>query len=77
MPFFNTEQFVTSVDNLWMEEGVAEMAHGVGLAPLAPMRHQLVGIYAMLEHAFEDHPTLLMDSVRVGKMMQVVGFLGR
>lgn len=75
VPFFNTEQFVTGAYDPWTEEGAKEMARGVGLAPLAPMRHQLVGIYAMLAHAFEGLPTLLMDGVGVGKTMQVVGFI--
>ena len=37
--------------------------------------HQLVGIYCMLQHAFEAKLVLLMDSARIGKTFQVIGFI--
>lgn len=47
----------------------------LGLSPLAPMLHQLFGIYAMLLHTFKGNLTLLMDGVGVSETMQVVGFI--
>ncbi|KAF8422282.1 P-loop containing nucleoside triphosphate hydrolase protein [Boletus edulis BED1] len=41
--------------------------------PLKPRWHQLVGIYRMLERAFEGKPVLLMDGVGLGKTLQVLG----
>ncbi|EIW79437.1 hypothetical protein CONPUDRAFT_73886 [Coniophora puteana RWD-64-598 SS2] len=42
---------------------------------LVPAWHQLVGIYKMVDKTFDDGGSqLLMDSVGVGKTMQVVGY---
>ena len=44
-----------------------------GRKPLKPRWYQLVGIYRMLERAFEGKAVLLMDGVGLGKMLQVIG----
>lgn len=43
--------------------------------PLRLLWHQAVGIAKMLLQLFEGKPTLLMDSVGLGKTMQVVGVI--
>ena len=43
--------------------------------PLAPQWHQLVGMARMMERVLVGAPVLLMDSVGVGKTMQVVGVI--
>lgn len=40
---------------------------------LRPRWHQLVGIFRMLQRAFEGRPVLLMDGVGLGKTLQVLG----
>ncbi|KAG6370138.1 P-loop containing nucleoside triphosphate hydrolase protein [Boletus reticuloceps] len=51
----------------WLEDERSERL------PLKPRWHQLVGIYRMLERAFEGKPVLLMDGVGMGKTLQVLG----
>ncbi|KIN93226.1 hypothetical protein M404DRAFT_74152, partial [Pisolithus tinctorius Marx 270] len=74
LPFF---QRWTDPDDLidpWSEEGKAWLANMPDKRePLQPRWHQLVGIYRMLERAFEGKPVLLMDGVGLGKTLQVLG----
>lgn len=76
LPFF---QEYTDPDGLidpWSEEGERWLTSETNSRePLSPRWHQLIGIYRMLERAFEGEPILLMDGVGIGKTLQVIGLI--
>ncbi|THH21443.1 hypothetical protein EUX98_g8376 [Antrodiella citrinella] len=45
------------------------------IRPIKLRWHQLVGILKMLRNSFEGKPILLMDSVGIGKTLQVIGVI--
>lgn len=76
LPFFQKYTDPDAAIEPWSPEGVAWLADPKSSRePLQPRWHQLVGIYRMLQRAFEDEPVLLMDGVGIGKTFQVIGFI--
>lgn len=59
----------------WSVEGQAWLKDNKNAThqPLRPRWHQLIGIYRTVERVFKKQPMLLMDSVGLGKTMQVLG----
>lgn len=43
--------------------------------PCRPKWHQLVGIYMLLDAAFDGKPMMLMDEVGIGKTMQIFALI--
>lgn len=74
LPFFQHWTDPDAMIDPWSEEGQQWLTSTQsGCHPLKPRWHQLIGIYRMLERAFEGKPVLLMDGVSLGKTLQVVG----
>lgn len=74
LPFFQQWADPNSIIDPWSNEGQAWLNDpDKGRVPLKPRWHQLVGIFRMLENAFDGKATLLMDGVGLGKTMQAVG----
>ncbi|KZT64657.1 hypothetical protein DAEQUDRAFT_655322, partial [Daedalea quercina L-15889] len=74
IPFFNTKEAVTGTFNPWFEDSIKAMVHD-NTIPLTLCWHQLVSIIKMVDNILHGHPTLLMDSVGIGKTMQVIGLI--
>lgn len=76
LPFFQEFTDPDAIIEPWTAEGEKWLASETSnREPLRPRWHQLVGIYRMLERAFEGKPVLLMDGVGIGKTFQVIGFV--
>ncbi|KAG9308261.1 hypothetical protein JVU11DRAFT_12148 [Chiua virens] len=76
LPFFQEFTDPDGAIEPWSDEGEKWLASDSNpREPLRPRWHQLVGIYRMLERAFESQPVLLMDGVGIGKTFQVIGFV--
>lgn len=74
LPFFQEWTDPNTLIDPWSNEGQSWLNDAdKGRVPLRPRWHQLVGIFRMLEHAFEGKATLLMDGVGLGKTMQAIG----
>ncbi|KAI6029961.1 hypothetical protein BKA83DRAFT_4489870 [Pisolithus microcarpus] len=60
----------------WTDEGERWLnSPDSGREPLRARWHQLVGIFRMLQRAFQGDAVLLMDGVGIGKTFQVIGFI--
>lgn len=76
LPFFQEFTDPDAAINPWSEEGEKWLGDtNSAREPLRPRWHQLVGIFRMLQRAFDGMPVLLMDGVGIGKTFQVIGFL--
>lgn len=74
LPFFQEWTDPNSMVDPWTEEGQGWLDNpSSGRQPLAPRWHQLVGIFRILQRAFDGQPVLLMDGVGLGKTMQAIG----
>ncbi|KIK74159.1 hypothetical protein PAXRUDRAFT_176509, partial [Paxillus rubicundulus Ve08.2h10] len=74
LPFFQEWTDPDMAVDAWSKEGQAWLKDKKkGRQPLVPRWHQLVGIYRVLERAFEGKPVLLMDGVGLGKTLQGIG----
>jgi len=76
LPFFQEYTDPDGVIDPWSEEGERWLASETSPhEPLSPRWHQLIGIYCMLEHAFEGEPVFLMDGVSIEKTLQDLGLI--
>lgn len=76
LPFFQEYADPDGTIEPWSNEGEKWLASESNTRDLVqPRWHQLVGIYRMLERAFDGEPVLLMDGVGIGKTFQVIGFI--
>lgn len=76
LPFFQQYTDPDAAIDPWSEAGEKWLASVTNSREvLRPRWHQLVGIYRMLERAFDGEPVLLMDGVGIGKTFQVIGFI--
>ena len=76
LPYFQLFTDPDAVVEPWSEEGQQWLSFPENpREPLHPCWHQLVGIFHMLEDAFDSEPVLLMDSIGIGKTFQVIGFV--
>lgn len=76
LPLFQSYTDPDGTIDPWSDEGEKWLASEENPREvLRPRWHQLVGIYRMLERAFEGEPVLLMDGVGIGKTFQVIGFI--
>lgn len=74
LPFLQEWADSSATIDPWSTDGQAWLKEeSADRLPLKPRWHQLVGIYRMLERAFEGKPVLLMDGVGLGKTLQVLG----
>jgi hypothetical protein len=73
LPFFNQLQDVDGSHDPWVEAEKAWFSDSKNVEPLVPRWHQLVGILKMVKNAFCGRPVLLMDSVGLGKTLQITG----
>lgn len=74
IPFFQEWTDPDAQISPWSEEGRKWLEDPASpRQQLHPRWHQLVGIFRMLERAFEGKPVLLMDGVGLGKTLQVLG----
>ena len=76
IPYFQEYTDPNALIDPWTDEGIKWLASPTSTRePLRPRWHQLVGIFQMLELAFDASPILLMDGVGIGKTFQVVGLI--
>lgn len=75
IPFFNLEQDTDSCHDFWTDEGQAGLQDLSNGNPLALCWHQLVGALKMVENTFLKKLILLMDSIGLGKTIQVAAFV--
>jgi hypothetical protein len=76
LPFFSEFTDPDAIIEPWTEDGEKWLAsESSNREALRPRWHQLVGIYRMLQRAFEGKSVLLMDGVGIGKTFQVIGFI--
>src|SRR5258705_1207206 len=74
LPFFNTWLDTLNGRHFSDNKTLADEIKASG-SRLEPRWHQLVGIAKMLTNCFQGRPVLLMDDVRIGKTLQVVGLI--
>ncbi|KZP14431.1 hypothetical protein FIBSPDRAFT_686255, partial [Athelia psychrophila] len=72
MPSFNAFLDPKGEKTYWRDRGWFEDDANVKL-PCNPRWHQLIGMLALLDSAFNGKNILLMDEVGLGKTMQVAG----
>lgn len=74
LPYFQEWTDPDAQISPWSEEGRKWLENPASpRQQLRPRWHQLVGVFRMLERAFEGKPILLMDGVGLGKTLQVLG----
>ncbi|KIK12890.1 hypothetical protein PISMIDRAFT_38574, partial [Pisolithus microcarpus 441] len=76
IPMFQKYTDPDAVIEPWTDEGERWLnSPDSGREPLRARWHQLVGIFRMLQRAFQGDAVLLMDGVGIGKTFQVIGFI--
>lgn len=75
VPFFNKKVDPDGHHDPWTEKGRTWLEQAGNGVPLALRWHQIVGVLKMLDNAFAGKPILLMDSVGLGKTIQVAAIL--
>jgi SNF2 family DNA or RNA helicase len=77
LPFINTVHDPDGMRDPWLAEDKAWFADPKNTEPFGPKWHQLVGLYWLLERAFEGKNGLNMDEVGLGKTLQAASLIAK